>query len=172
MMMAGSKIGLLLVLSLFQSTSVKPGTELLGFTLNQTPLDVVAQLGPPDGVDDSLPNYVSWLFRGEIRDERDYSYIVCFRRSDNRLVSITRNFERDEIVDHLFPGGESAVRNWPSDDKPQFSVRIRALSGGRLLIAMGSGQPRKPCGQLVLIDREMVPFFFPWLTEPGAEKTL
>jgi hypothetical protein len=167
-----SKIWLLIVLSLFQSTTVKPGTELLGFTLNQTPSDVVAQLGPPEGVDDSLPNYVSWLFKGNARDERDYAYIVCFRRDDNRLVSVTRTFEKDEIVDHLFPDGSFTVHNWPSDDNPQFSVRVRTLSDGRLLLAMGSGQAGKPCGQLVLIDREMLPFFFPWITKPEPPKTL
>jgi hypothetical protein len=160
-----SKIWLLVALTLFQANTGKPGSELLGFTLNQTLSEVVSQLGTPEGVDDSLPNYVSWLFRGDARDEGDYGYIVCFRRSDNRLVSVTRNFEREEAVDHLFPEGSFAVHNWPSDDKPQFSVRVRALPGGRLLIAMGSGEAGKPCGQLVLIDREIAPFFFSWLTQ-------
>jgi hypothetical protein len=128
---------LFVFLSLFQLTVAKPGTELLGFALNQTPSDVVARLGRPEGVDDSLPNYVSWLFKADAADEGNYGYIVCFRRSDNRLVSVTRNFPQDAIVDHLFPERTFAVHNWPSDDKPQFSARVRSLSRGRLLIAMG-----------------------------------
>jgi hypothetical protein len=157
------RIGLLALLVSTQSNTSKPGIELLGFDLNETPSDVVSRFGQPDGVDDSLPNYISWFFKLGAQDEHDYGYILCFRRSDRGLVSVTRNFEPEAVVDHLFPTGSFDVRHWPSDENPQFSVRVRALSGGRLLIAMGSVEEGKPCGQLILIQSSVVPIFFPWL---------
>jgi hypothetical protein len=146
-----------------QATPVKPGTELLGFTLDETPDRLTALLGRPDGVDDSLPAYISWLFKAGARDEHDYGYILCFRRSDGKLVSVTRNFDPEENVDHLFPSGSFTVHHWPTAEKPHFSLRLRSLPGDRLLLAMGAPEQGRLCGQLILIDRSALPYFFPWL---------
>ena len=146
-----------------QSNTSKPGADLLGFDFNETSADIISRLGPPDGVDDSLPNYRSWFFKRGAQDEHDFGYILCFRRSDNRLVSVTRNFEPEMVVDHLFPKGSFTVRHWPSDERPQFGVRVRVLPGERLLFAMGCDKEGMPCGQLILIRREAAPIFFPWL---------
>ncbi len=154
-------IGLLLWVQ-SQDTS-KAGTELLAFDLNEMPADVISRFGRPDTVDDSLPNYRSWFFKRGAQDEHDFGYILCFRRSDDKLVSVTRNFEPEVLVDHLFPEGSFSVRYWPSDQNPQFGVRIRALSRGRLLLAMGCDKEGMPCGQLVLVHSSVVPVFFPWL---------
>jgi hypothetical protein len=157
------KLGLILALLWVQSDAPKPGSDLPGFTLTETPADVASILGPPSGVDDSLPNYVSWFYKQGAADEHDYGYIFCYRRSDNKLVSVTRNFEPEVAVDHLFPEDSFEVRHWPSSGKPQFSARVRTLSGNRLLIALGSAETGRPCGQLILIDPEVVRFFFPWI---------
>ena len=148
----------------FQSGEVKPGSDIPGFTLDETQAELARQLGTPDGVDDSLPNYVSWMFKAGAQDEHDFGYVLCFRRSDYKLISITRNFEPEVNVDHLFPDDGSTVRNWPSDEKPQFSVRVRSLPGNRVLLAMGSGATGKLCGQVILMDRDALKVFFPWLS--------
>ena len=153
----------LISLSFAQTNPSKPGNELPGFTLRETPDQLIALLGRPDSVDDSLPAYFSWLFKAGAHDEGDYGYILCFRRSDGKLVSITRNFDPEPNVDHLFPSGSFTVQHWPSAEKPQFSARLRVLPGDRLLLAMGSGETGKPCGQLILIDRSVASFFFSWL---------
>jgi hypothetical protein len=171
-MMLLARIGLVALLVWAQSDTSKPGIELLGFDMNETPSDVVSRLGRPDSVDDSLPNYISWLFKLGAQDEHDYGFILCFRRSDQKLVSVTRNFEPEAVVDHLFPEGSFVVRHWPSDENPQFSIRVRALSGERLLDAMGSAEEGKPCGQLILIHRTVVPIFFPWLADRIKERPL
>jgi len=157
------QIVLALIAFVFAQTSPsKPGSDLPGFTLRETPDQLIALLGRPDGVDDSLPAYFSWLFKAGAHDEHDYGYILCFPRSDGKLVSITRNFDPEQKVDHLFPSGSFTVQHWPSAEKPQFSVRLRVLPGDRLLLAMGS-EAGKPCGQLILIDRSVASFFFSWL---------
>jgi hypothetical protein len=116
-------------------------------------------------VEDSLPNYISWFFRRGAEDQHNYGYILSFRRSDGKLVSVTRNFDPEAIVDHLFPHGGFVVRHWPSADKPQFGARVRSLPGRGLLLAMGSVEPGQPTGQLILIDRDVAPIFFPWLVD-------
>ena len=162
------RVALMALLFWVQSDSSKPGTEILGFDLNETPPDVISRLGPPNGVDDSLPNYISWFFKLGAQDEHDYGYILCFRRSDRKLVSVTRNLEPEAVVDHLFPEGSFLVRHWPSDRKPQFGARVRVLSGERFLVAMGCDEEGKPCGQIILIHRAAVPIFFPWLMPERA----
>jgi len=158
------RIGLIGLLLWVQSQDTsKAGTELLAFDLSETPSDLISRLGPPDTVDDSLPNYRSWFFKRGAQNEHDFGYIFCFRRLDDVLVSVTRNFEPEVLVDHLFPEGSFSVRHWPSDQNAQFGVRVRALSRDRLLLAMGCDKDGMPCGQLVLVRSSVVPVFFPWL---------
>lgn len=161
--MFGGRIALLTLLVFAQAEAPPPGSDLLNLDLNATPPGAGLGLGTPDGVDDSMPNFVSWLFKRGAEDLHNYGYVLCLRRSDRKLVSVTRNLEPEATVDHLFPEGSFSVHHWPSADRPQFSVRVRALSGNRLLMAMGSGAEGKPCGQLVLIDRGAIPIFFPWI---------
>jgi hypothetical protein len=157
------KIGLAVYLFVVQSVLSKPGMDVLGFDLNEGPSEVRARLGQPDNIDDSLPKYTSWLFKLDAQDEGSFGYIFCFRRSDHKLISVTRNFEPAVLVDDFFPKGSSTTNHWPSDEKPQFGSRVRTLPGKRLLLGMGCDQEGKPCSQLIVIDRNVVPIFFPWL---------
>ena len=98
-----ARIGLIALLFWVQSDSSKPGTELLGFDLNESRSEIISRLGQPDGVDDSSPNYISWFFKLGAQDEHNFNYVLCFRRSDRKLISITRNFEGGEKTWHGKP---------------------------------------------------------------------
>jgi hypothetical protein len=168
-------IGALLIAAPCCAQSIDPRTTasyLLKFSLQENQAEVRARLGQPAQVADFGPNYFSWLYQIGIADHHDYSHTLCFSREDGKLLSVTRTLE-EEIVDDLFPAAETSVHHWPSAEKPQYGLRLRRLSGDRLLLAMGSTRPGQTTSQLILIRRSALPFFFPWLASqlekrPGA----
>ena len=100
----------------------------------------------------------------------DFSHVLVFRKSTSKLVSVTRLYEEEQTVDEFFPPRETTVHQYPGDGTPDaakaaFSLRLRRLSGGRLLIAMGSPKPGVPTGQLVLMDENELTTAYPWLAE-------
>ena len=139
-----------------------PAAHLLTFTLDESREAVARKMGPPPVVADYGPGYQTWQYRIDVEDHHDFSHLFCFRRSDGRLVSITRN-GHDAIVDDLFPPAQTAVHHWPDSAKPQYSVLLRRLPGDRLLLAMGARQAGEPVAQLMLIHRSAVKAFLPWL---------
>jgi hypothetical protein len=126
---------------------------------------VVRMLGSPVQVDDALPAYHSWLYQIDNADNHDFSHVLCFRNSDNQLISVTKNFDEPQNVEAVLPSDQTSTYYWPAAGPAQFSVRIRRLSGDRILIAMGSSRPADTTSQLVLIRRSALPLFFSWLDE-------
>jgi hypothetical protein len=100
-----------------------------------------------------------------VLDEHDFSHQLVFRKTDNQLISVTRNYEPERNVDQWFPPAETTVHFYPDANKPQYSVRLRHLSGGRILMAMGTSKAGDTTGQIVLIRESELRYFHPWLFE-------
>ena len=161
---------LLVALPLFcQTPSNKKTHELLRFTLNESPEQIIALLGRPEHVQDSFAGYQSWRYDWPPGEENDDNsppaWIVCIRTDNRQVLSVMRNFDRPMAVDDLFPAAETAVYKWPSKEAPQFSLQLRRLSGESLLLAMGTAKPGDRTSQLVLIRRSALRTFMPWLAE-------
>jgi len=146
---------------------VVAGSRLEWFQLTETSDQVRKALGQPALTADFGADYRSWQFQiGDI-DHHDFSHLAVFRKSTRTLVSITRNYEPEIAVDQLFPAGETTTYHYPNASKPEMSVRLRRLSGDRLLIANGAGsdagRPAQTTNQIVLIRRSDLRYFFGWL---------
>ena len=143
--------------------------ELLRFTLNEKPEQIVTMLGRPQRIDDSLAGYQSWQYEFSADEESDDNsppaWYVCLSTSRRQILSVTRNFGKPQDVDSLFPAPETAAYHWPSVDSPQFSVRLRHLPGEMLLLAMGTSRPGERTTQLIVIRRSALKTFMPWLAE-------
>ena len=142
-----------------------PPPDVLSFTLEETPAQVLRLLGRPVQVDDSGPVYRSWLYQIGNRDSHDFSHVLCFRGASAQLISVTRNFDEPQNVDALLPADQTSAYQWPATGVAHFHVRVRQLSGDRLLIAMGTAKPGDRTTQLMLIRRSALRFFLPWLDE-------
>jgi hypothetical protein len=136
---------------------------LLKFTLEESPSEIVALMGPPTQTADFDVNYRVWQYQIAVEDNHDFSHTFCFRKSDGKLVSVTRSFGEERNVAALFPRDSRRIHHWPKAEKPQYSVMARELPGERILLAMGVSKPDQPTGQLLLIRRDAVRFFLPWL---------
>jgi hypothetical protein len=134
------------------------------FLLTETKDEVRAALGQPQMVADFGDDFRSWQYRFGDTDHDDFSLAVVFRRSTGALVSITRNAESERNVDAFFPEAETTTHFYPTAQKPQFSVRLRRLAGGRILMAMGVSKAGQTTGQLVLIRESELRYFFDWLS--------
>jgi len=145
-----------------QTTSI---TELLKFSLNENPAQIGALLGNPVAVDEESPSYRSWQYQIDNADTHNFSHVLCIRKSDGQLISVTRNNDEPCHIDELFPPAESATYHWPPAGPAQFHVRTRRLSGDRVLVAMGVSAPGEPTTQLLLIRRSAMPLFLPWLAD-------
>ena len=143
--------------------------ELLRFSLNEGPEQIVTLLGRPQRVDDSLAGYQSWQYEFSAAEENDDNsppaWFVCLGTARRQVLSVTRNFDKPQDVDGLFPPPQTVVHYWPSKDAPQFTVRLRQLSGEVLLLAMGTAKPGERTSQLILIRRSALKTFMPWLAE-------
>jgi len=133
------------------------------FTLSETRQQAAAILGPPAATTAFADDLESWQYKRGGTDGHDYSHALVFRKSTGKLVSITRNWEPEQLVDAFFPPAETKVQLAPNTPTP-FGARVRRLSGGRLLVAMGSMKAGQPTGQLLLIAESEVRHFIPWLT--------
>jgi hypothetical protein len=164
-----------LALPLFSQSPApaKKTHTILRFTLQEKPQDIFALLGHPNHVDDSSRSFVSWMWEsadGEAHDDDNLpsAYILCLRAGDRHLLSVTRNFDEAQDVDDLFPATNTRSYYWPSKDAPQYSLRLREVDGGNLLLAMGVSRPGQRTTQLILIRRDALPVFMPWLAEQLA----
>jgi len=156
----------ILALPLFSQAPNKV-QALLRFTLDESPEQILKLLGSPTHIDDSLKGYQSWQYEPPPEEDTDDNnapaWFVCVRASDRRVVSVTRNFDKPQDVDALFPAAETEAHHWPSKETAQFSVRLRRLSGETLLLAMGASKPGDRISQLILIRRSALKTFMPWL---------
>jgi hypothetical protein len=167
------RIGFILGAWLIAASPLFPQThlsvsELLRFTLEESGQQLTRVLGQPLQVADAGPAHFTWYYQTDVLDKHDHSHLLMFRRSDGKLISVTRNFHLPTSVDALFPDAGSRTYYWPDREKPTWQVRVRPLSGDRLLIAMGVEKKGDPTTQIVVIRRSVLPAFLPWLASEIA----
>jgi hypothetical protein len=136
--------------------------EILTFQLTETRAEAQKKLGRPALV---VPqgDFESWQYQIGVEDNHEFSHVLLFRISTGELLSFTRNWEQERTVDELFPEAESKVYYYPDTVHPEYGVRVRRLSGGRVLMAMGSPKSGQPTGQVMLIRESELKIFQPWL---------
>jgi hypothetical protein len=134
-----------------------------GFRLSETRSEISKQLGLPVLAAPFGDDFESWQYQIGPTEEEGYSHQFVFRKSTGTLISMARNYQPERNVDDLFPSAETTTHFYPNAEKPTFSVRVRRLSGARLLIAMGVSKPGQNTGQVFLIRETEVRFFLPWL---------
>ena len=165
---AGLVGALLLAAPLFSQSAwtdpqLKPGVqEPVWFQLTEDREQVGRMLGKPVLVGESGKDFYSWQYQIDSSDE-DYSHYAVFRKSDGKLISVTRQYEPERNVAALFPKAGTTVCFFPDSTKPPFAVSVRRLSGGRLLIAMGLSKSGQATGQLLLIRESELGNFYPWI---------
>ena len=135
------------------------------FSLSETKQTILRILGPPANVVDFGSDFQSWQYHIDGSDHHEFSHLLVFRRSSGTLVSVTRNYEEERPVDALFPTSETRTYSYPSAEKPQYSLRLRRLPGGRLLMAMGVSGPGRTTGQIMLIRDSEIRYIYPWLSK-------
>lgn len=134
------------------------------FQLVESESEVRKCLGQPAMVAD-FGEYRSWQYQiGEVEHD-DFSHALVFRKSDGKLVSISRNYNPERSVDAFFPPSETTVHWFRAAGQADFAMRARRLQGGRVLIAVGTSKPGQTTGQLVLIREVELRHFYPWLEE-------
>ena len=145
-------------------TDPQPGPgEPKWFQLLETESEVRGMLGQPQMVTDT-GNYRSWQYRfGDDLDHDEFSHALLFRKADGKLVSVSRSYSPERNVDKLFPNAETKTYSYPSDGLIKFSIRVRRLSGGRLLMAMGVSEAGQLTGQVVLMRESELRYFYEWL---------
>jgi len=139
-------------------------TEILRFTLEESPQQIVRGMGRPVLVNDGDPNFRTWYYQTDTIDNHEHSHVLLFRQADQQLLSVTRNYHYPVQVEALFPAAKSTIHHWPDAKNPQLSVQVREYSGDRVLIAMGVAKPGQPTTQIIVIRRSALKIFFPWLT--------
>lgn len=147
--------------SIFSQNTPLAASELLRYSLEETTQQIHRGLGAPVQIADAGPEMVNWFYKTDVYDQHEHSHQLLFRKSDGKLLSVTRNFHFPVNVDALFPEG-SATRTYKFN--AEWSVRVReTLSGQRLIIAMGVDKPGDTTTQIAVMRREVVPLFLPWL---------
>jgi hypothetical protein len=142
----------------------RPGDpEPQWFLLSESESEVRSRLGQPPMIAD-FGNYRSWQYQLDTGlDHEDFSHALVFRKPDGKLISVSRTYSEERNVDAFFPPAVTSVHHYPEEGKPQFSMRVRRLSGGRVLMAMGTDAPGQRTGQLVLMRESELTYFYPWL---------
>lgn len=122
-------------------------------------------MGKPVAIDDFGQDFRSWQFQMGGVDGHDPSHFLVYRRSTGKIVSITRNYDPECVVDQFFPASESRVYYFPDKTKAPFPIRVRRLDGARLLLAIGVSKPGQATGQLMLIRESELKYFYGWLAD-------
>ncbi|MEP7353544.1 MAG: hypothetical protein ABI824_09975 [Acidobacteriota bacterium] len=134
--------------------------ELDWFSLNESRADIRRILGSPKTVE-PLGDLESWQYQFGSDENEENSHVLVFRKSTGQLVCVTRMFTPERAVDEWFPLETVQVKAFPDD--PHYKVRIRKLSGDRILIAMGSSAPGQVVEQIILIRASELKNFHPWI---------
>ena len=111
-------------------------------------------------------DFQTWQYQIAEGDHDDASHQLVFRKSSNQLVSITRNYEPQQTVAAFFP--ESKSKAYRTKGPTPFSILVRRLEDGSILLAPGISKPDEPAGQLMLIRESELRHFYPWLAEQLA----
>jgi hypothetical protein len=138
------------------------------FQLDENAENVSRILGTP-ALMVPFGDFVSWQYQIGVEDTHEYSHQLVFRKSDGALISVTRNYEHERIVDEWFPQAGTAVYHYPDASHPQYSARVRRLSGGRVLMAMGVSRAGQAASQVTLFRESELKFFHPWLFQQLRE---
>jgi len=139
------------------------------FLLVESESEVRKHLGQPAMVAD-FGEYRSWQYQiGDVEHD-DFSHALVFRKSDGKLVSISRSYSTQRNVDAFFPVSETSTHWFRATGQPDFAMRVRKLSGGRVLIAVGVSKPGQTTSQLVLMRESELAHFYPWLEKELAGK--
>lgn len=153
--------------SLFSQNTPLAASELLRYSLEETTQQIHRGLGAPAQIADAGPDLVNWFYKTDVYDQHEHSHQLLFRKSDGKLLSVTRNFHFPVNVDALFPEG-SATRTYAFN--AEWGVRVRETLGGqRLIIAMGVAKPGDTTTQIAVMRREVVKVFLPWLAKQLTE---
>lgn len=137
--------------------------ELQWFSLEETPEEIAQALGAPR-LTAPFADFVSWQYQIGVEDHHEFSHQLVFR-TDGKLVSITRNYETERIVDEWFPLDATEVYSYLDAEKRAFYISVRRLSRGRLLLGIGISAPGQKTGQIVLIKESELRYFYAWLSE-------
>jgi hypothetical protein len=140
---------------------VLPPQDVLAFQLTETRAEVAERMGEPSLVT-PLGEYETWQYRIDNEDTHEFSHQFLFRIATGELISITRNFEQERAVPEWFPAKESKAHFLP-DSATKYPVLARILDAKRVLLAMGAERGDQPVGQMLLIRKEDLPRFQPWL---------
>jgi hypothetical protein len=138
--------------------------QIVAFKLNETRAEVSKLLGAPAFIQPA-GDLESWQYQIGVEDHHEFSHALVFRISTGQLISATQNFEPAKPLDALFPSAETRVYHYPDAQHPEFSVRLRKLDGGRLLLAMGSAKQGSDVAQIMLIREDELPRFHTWLAD-------
>ena len=149
---------------LFAAPIFSQELEALALTLQEQRSQVTQRLGPPAMVA-ANGDFESWQYQIGIEDHHEFSHQLLFRISTGELISFTRNYEPAVNVDGLFPEAESRVEHYPDAEHSVMVVRVRQLSGGRVLLALGSSKAGEPASQLTVIRGSDLRHFHPWLAD-------
>lgn len=161
-------LGALIAAPLF-SQSMTP-QESSWFLKLENKDQVIGSLGKPAVVADFGIDFRSWQYQLGTVEHDEFSHNVVIRKSTGDLVSVTRNFDPQVNVDVLFPAVETQVCQFPAPDKPQFSVRVRRLTGGRILLAIGTSKAGQVTGQVAWMRESELRTFYPWVAEQLAKQ--
>jgi len=137
--------------------------ELKWFSLTENRTEVAKEMGLPVMAAPVGPELEAWQFQLGPTEEEGFSHQFVFSKATGTLVSVTRNYEPEREVDSFFPAAETKAYFYPNAAKPEYRVRVRRLSGARLLIAMGVSKPGESTGQILLIRETELIRFYPWL---------
>src|SRR5436190_1212143 len=93
------------------------------FLLTETKDQVRRTMGQPKDVAEFGSDFVSWQYQTGDEGEGDYSHQLVFRKSTGQLISVTRNYDPERLVDLWFPAEETSVYSYPDKENPQYSLR-------------------------------------------------
>ena len=139
--------------------------ELWKLTLDEDTTTVAKILGAPAQTGEANPGHFSWYLQIDNGDNHDHSHVLLFRKSDRKLVSVTRNYDQPTNVDELFQAANTKTYFWQSGAQPRWPIRVRFVSAERALIAMGVGEHGELTSQVLLIRRNEIVNYLPWLAE-------
>ena len=162
---------LLLAAPGFFSQTLYPGDprldhgEIQWFQLRETRTDITRDLGVPQLATPFGNDFEAMSYQFGDLDEQEYSHQLVFRKSTGQLVSVARNYQPEINVDALFPPAQTSSYYLTTGNQRVFGIRLRRLSGGRLLLAMGAPLAGQTTGQILLLHEEELANWYPWLAE-------
>jgi hypothetical protein len=144
--------------------------RLAWFALDETREQIAARIGAPALVAPFGADFIAWQYKFGTDDHDGFSHFLVFRKSDGKLAMVTRNFDEEQPLGALFPDSASVVCEYKEAGRAPYSVRVRRLEGGRVLLAMGAAKAGDTTTQIVMARVEALRYFFPWLHRQLTEE--